>query len=231
MKIRVYFSRNTEAVPFSYPHRLCGLFHHWLGVNDLHGKISLYSLGWLKGRGKVIDGVLHFPDGASWDIGIHSDSVTEQMIRGLLLKDFVFHGMMIRRVERLAPPSFEGNRHRFLAGSPVLLRKVEQDGSRTHVLYSEPESEEILNRVIRKKGEEAGFEKAEQLYMRFDRTYRNPKTKLVEIKGIKNRASVCPVVAEGPPEALEFLWTVGAGELTGVGFGSLDHTASLRNGS
>ncbi|MCC5904837.1 MAG: CRISPR-associated endoribonuclease Cas6 [Balneolaceae bacterium] len=228
MKIRIRFSENAEPVPFQYPYQLCGLFHHWLGNNDLHGKISLYSLGWLKGKTDVKNGALHFPRGAVWDIGIYNSGISEQMIRGLLLKDFVFHGMQIKKVDRLKPPAFHEGSHRFLAGSPVLLRKVEQDGSRTHVIYDDPASSTILNRLIHKKASEADFGPGEELSLRFDSTYRNPKTKLVDIKGIKNRASVCPVIAEGPPEALEFLWTVGAGELTGVGFGSLDHTATMR---
>lgn len=228
MKIRVFFDSNLESIPFNYPYQLCGLFHHWLGKNDLHGKISLYSLGWLKGKTEIRNHALQFPNGAFWDIGIFNTGISEKLVRGLLLKDFEFHGMKIRRVDRLPAPSFEKGKHRFLAGSPVLLRKVENDGSRTHLIYDDPESSEAMDRVIHKKAEEAGFEPGKELAMRFDETFRNPKTKLVDIKGIKNRASVCPVIAEGSPEALEFLWTVGAGELTGVGFGSLDHTARKR---
>lgn len=231
MKIRIYLTGNREKVPFNYPYQLCGLFHHWLGENNLHNKISLYSLGWLKGKTEVKNGELIFPNGAAWDIGIHNSGISEQLIQGLLLKDFQFHGMQIRKVDRLEPPSFEDGKHRFLAGSPILLRKTEDDGNHKHVIFSDSDSKEVLNRVILKKADKVNFTHGKKLSLDFDRSYRNPKTKLVDIKGIKNRASVCPVIAEGPPEALEFLWTVGAGELTGVGFGSLDHTAPLRNGS
>ena len=225
MKIRIYLSKNRDQLTFNYPYRLCGLFHHWLGHNNLHDKISLYSLGWLKGRTEVQRGALNFPRGAQWDIGIYNSGISEELIRGLLLKDFEFHGMQIRKVDRLKPPAFD-EKHRFLAGSPVLLRKIEDNGHRKHVIYSDPESDEILNRVIHKKAEEADYKPGKELNLTFDNSYQNPKTKLVDIKGIKNRASVCPVIAEGPPEALEFLWKVGAGELTGVGFGSLIHTAA-----
>lgn len=227
MKIRIYFSANREPVHFQYPYRLCGLFHHWLGNNDLHNQISIYSLGWLKGKTNVRDGSLYFPEGATWDIGIYQEDLSETLIRGLLLKELHFHGMEIRKAERLKPPRFENGRHRFLAGSPVLLRRVEEDGSRTHVTYEHQESSLILNRIIRKKAEEAGFTKTGELTLQFDSDYKHPKTKLIDVKGIKNRASVCPVIAEGPPEALDFVWSVGAGELTGVGFGSLDHTERL----
>ena len=227
MKFRIFFTPNREPIGFDYPHRLCGVFHQWLGTNNFHNKISLYSLGWLKGNSNVKNGQLQFPDGAYWDIGIYNDDVAEQLIQGLLLKDFYFHGMGIRKVTRLAPPDVSDGHYRFLAGSPVLLRKKNDDGSRAHVTYRRPESKSILKRVFQKKAGQAGLSVNGNMQIRFDENYRNPKTKLVDVRGIKNRASVCPVIAKGPPEALKFLWTVGAGELTGVGFGSLDHTDPL----
>lgn len=223
MKFRVHLSENKEPVPYGYPHILCGIFHHWLGPNELHSMLSLYSLGWLQGK-SVSNNGLHFPEGAVWDIGIHNDLIAERLVKGLLLKEFNFYGMRITRVSRLDFPATDETKHRFLAGSPIMLRKVEDDGSRTHVTFASPDSEIILNRIIRKKAEEADFKEGKELKIRFDSGFTNPKTKLVTIKGIKNKASVCPVIADGPPRALEFLWTVGAGELTGVGFGSLNHT-------
>lgn len=228
MKIRIYLTESVKKIPFNYSHKLAGLFHNWLGENDLHDRISLYSLGWLKGKVSVKDQGLFFTRGAVWDIGIYNPEISEQLIQGLLLKNFEFYGMKIRKVDRLKPPSFKNGYHRFLAGSPILLRKTEADGSRTHVIYNNPESEDILKRVYRKKATEAGMNKVSDLKLSFDQEYSNPKTKLIDVKGIKNRASVCPLIAEGSADALEFLWTVGAGELTGVGFGSLDHTEKMR---
>ncbi len=43
-----------------------------------------------------------------------------------------------------------------------------------------------------------------------DRTYRGARSKLVTIKGISRRASVCPVAVTGMPEAVR-----------GSGFGTL----------
>ncbi|AXJ02436.1 CRISPR-associated protein, Cas6 family [Cyclonatronum proteinivorum] len=229
MKFRIDLTPNTEAVPFNYAHQLCGIFHHWLGPNELHDLMSLYSLGWLRG-GKAEGGGLWFRDGASWDIGIYNDAVAEQLVRGLLLRDFRFYGMGIRKVSPLAPPDFSAGHHRFLSDSPVLLRRVEDDYSRTHVTFRDPDSSRILERVIQKKAQEAGHATAGSLRLRFDERYRNPKTRLVRIKDIDYRASVCPLIAEGSPEALEFLWTVGAGEMTGVGFGSLGHTGRMDGG-
>jgi len=55
----------------------------------------------------------------------------------------------------------------------------------------------------------------------FDKNYLNPKTKLVNIKNIKNRANFCPIIIEGDPEAIKFAWNVGVGHSTGSCFGAL----------
>lgn len=229
MKFRIHFSSNTERVPFTYPHQLCGLFHHWLGDNRLHDMLSLYSLGWLQG-GEAEKGGLQFPKGAWWEIGVFDDAIAEDLIRGLLLKPFEFHGMQIRKVLPVEPPEWEEGETRFKAGSPILLRRNNEDQTKTHILYDSPESASlIMKRVLTRKLEEAGKQDlADSVTLRFDETYPKPKTRLVDIKGIKNKASVCPVIVEGPPEVREFVWNVGVGELTGVGFGSM---VAGRNGS
>lgn len=176
IKFRLFLSSNHEGIPFDYPYKLCGLFHHWLGPNDLHNMLSLYSLGWLKGRSIVKDGELYFPGGATWDIGIHNDEIAERLMRGPLLKEFRFYGMALRKVERLQPPSFKEGEHRFLAASPIFLRKVEDDGTRTHVLYDHPESAAILNRVFRSKADEARRKDFYDLDIKFDLSFPKPKT-------------------------------------------------------
>lgn len=233
MKFRIHLTANSAGIPFNYTHKLCGIFHQWLGPNELHDMMSLYSLGWLSSRAKAEKGALWFKDGAHWDIGIHDDEIAERLVRGLLLKDFEFYGMSIRKVQKLAPPDFTEGKHRFLTNSPVMLRRTEDDRSKTFVLFDRPEeSQTMLTRIWQHKLREAGKESiADSVSARFDNDFRRPKTRLIDVKGIKNKGSVCPIIAEGPSEALEFLWETGAGELTGTGFGSLDHTGKLRNGS
>ena len=49
MRIYLRLTPNTEIVPFNYQRALVGAFHKWLGENELHDEISLYSLSWLYG--------------------------------------------------------------------------------------------------------------------------------------------------------------------------------------
>lgn len=221
MKFRFQLSSNREAVPFDYPYQLCGVFHRLVGPNKLHDLLSLYSLGWLHG-GQAHNGSLEFRRGASWEIGIWDDELAERLIRGALVKKFSFYGMKIRRVDRLPTPDFSKGVFVFSAGSPVFIRRMEDDYTRTHLTYDDPDHKKRLRNVLLHKMDEAGLGKEHRDFkIEFDRNYRNPQTKLVDIKGIQNRASICPVVMQGTVKALEFAWTVGVGELTGTGFGSL----------
>jgi len=49
MRLRLLLTPSCEPVPFTYPYRLAGVLHRWLGQNDWHDNLSLYSFGWLQG--------------------------------------------------------------------------------------------------------------------------------------------------------------------------------------
>jgi len=55
----------------------------------------------------------------------------------------------------------------------------------------------------------------------FDIDYTSAYTKGTMFKGIFTKGSVCPIIVEGSSEQIAFLWDVGIGNSTGIGFGSL----------
>lgn len=231
MKFKITLTPNTEIVPFSYLHNLMGVFHYWLGPNDLHGMLSLYSVGMLQGGTLTEDkSGLTFPHGATLEIGILNTLIAERLISGLLLKPPVFYGMKVAKVDRLKPPVFSNRKFVFQTGSPVILRNSRDDGSREYILFNNPEASFCLKRVMDHKIREAGLtEFLGDYVMYFDSSYRNPKTKLIKFKETQNKGSICPLIVIGKPELLEFVWTVGAGELTGSGFGSLTVSLNVRS--
>ncbi len=210
-----------EPVPFNYQHKLIGCLHKWMGNNDLHDTTSLYSLGWLQ-NGKLIKDVgLFFPKGAIWEISFHDSELALSIIDRVYKSPEVCYGMRVRKLEILTPPSFS-NIYRFRLNSPILIRKNRKDSPKEHITFDHPESDEILTNIFRYKLKLAGFENSHlSPFMGFDRSYRNAKTKLVTIKNISLRANLCPVIVMGTPEAVQFAWEVGAGQLTGSGFGQL----------
>jgi CRISPR-associated endoribonuclease Cas6 len=220
MRLHFHLSPNARPVPFDYQHYLTGAFHKWLGSNDLHDSMSLYSLSWLY-EGRARNGAIDFPHGAHWFVSLHDEALVEPLVNSALRDPEVCSGMRVTRIEQQATPRF-GERHTFKVGSPVLARSREVEGKVKHYVYSDPEADAVLTATLRHKLDRAGLGAPHNAAtVHFDKTYRNPKTKLVTIKDTHNRASICPVTVEGTPEAVAFAWNVGVGHGTGSGFGSL----------
>ncbi|MFH0990838.1 MAG: CRISPR-associated endoribonuclease Cas6 [bacterium] len=217
--MRLYFNLtpNIEPVPFEYQHFLIGAFHKWLGPNEIHDDISLYSLSWLSGGKKEKD-MLNFPKGAKWFISCWNEALAKKVMSGLLSEPNVCCGMRITDVQMVGTPKFSEHQ-RFLTATPVLVKKYDGQGIK-HLLFSDSGVDDVLTATLKTKLEKAGIvNKGIKVF--FDRTYEKCKTRLVTIKGIQNRASVCPVMIEGTPEAVAFAWEVGVGHSTGSGFGAL----------
>jgi len=218
MRLHLSLSPNTQPVPFNYQHQLTGALHKWLGQNDLHNKISLYSFSWLRGKAERLQGGLDFPNGATWFISFWEDEYSRQLIQGILDEPSIFMGMEVQEVQIQETPDF-GSSSYFKVASPVLLRLNMDDGSRKHLTTKDQGANDLLNDRMQSKLIQANLNTT--IKLRFDETYMNPKTKLVDIKGIKLKTNICPVLIEGDVKALKFAWNVGVGELTGSGFGSL----------
>ncbi len=220
MRLHFELSPNIQPVPFDYQHFLTGVLHKWLGNNTLHDGLSLYSLSWLTGSQRVNEG-LSFPSGAKWFVSAHDQSLIQQIADAAMLEPDVCCGMKVLSMHQQRTPDF-GSSFTFKVASPVLARGQKVDGKVEHFVFSDAEANEVLTQTLRHKLDLAGLsEHTSKASVRFDRSYRNARTKLVTINGIGNRASVCPVIVEGTPEAVQFAWNVGAGHLTGSAFGSL----------
>ena len=217
MRIQLQLSPNTEPVPFNHLHKLTGCLHKWMGPNKIHDHLSLYSFGWLQG-GKPHKGALHFPEGARWNLSFYDGELARQVLMGIINDAQLFAGMRVAEVREVATPQF-GEQFRFMADGPVVVRSYTEEDKRIYLLHDMPEADRRLTEIMQRKLQTAGLPTEVSLY--FDRTYPRPKTKLTEVKGMKHTGSLCPIVVEGPPEAVQFAWLVGAGELTGSGFGAL----------
>lgn len=222
MRLHLTLSPNTEPVPFNYQHQLTGTLHKWLGKNELHDKISLYSFSWLRGNVKKVKGGLNFPNGAKWFISFWEDEYTDKLKNGILKDPIVQYGMKIANIKEQSIPDF-GDHYKFKAASPILVRENEDNGSRKHLIFKDKEADGVLTKRMRSKLKSANFgDHLCNINISFDRDYPKSQTKLINIKGIELRASICPITIQGSPEAVKFAWNVGVGELTGSGFGSID---------
>lgn len=220
MRLQLQLSPNTQPIPFNYLHQLTGALHKWLGQNDLHDGMSLYSFGWLQG-GERIGNTLWFAQGATWTISFHDEGRALVLAKGILKDASLAWGMKVEKALELDIPSFDA-RCRFSVDGAVVIRAAREDGSKQYLLWDNPAADEALTRILHKKWEKAGYQHIPEVGVRFDRTYQKSKTRLIDIKGTKHRGSTCPVIVEGPPEIQRFAWLVGVGELTGSGCGALN---------
>lgn len=220
MRIHINTSTNTSEVPFDHIPLLAGTLHKWIGVNnEQHGKTSLHSFSWLQG-GRKGNGGLYFPKGANFFISAYDEGLIKQVVRGAMDQPELFSGMQVEEIRIQNTPTFEGQEEYFSVASPVLIKRKEGEHVK-HCLFDDPEANEALTQSIQKKMSIAGIDDS-GVSIRFDPEYRSAHTKLVNYNGIKNRASVCPVIIKGSPEQIAFAWNVGVGNSTGIGFGALN---------
>ena len=130
----------------------------------------------------------------------------------------VCFGMKVKEIQIQETPNF-GSKEKFTAASPIFIRKYDENRKATHLTYKDDYAGTYLTETLRKKLAAANLNYEATVY--FDKNYFKPKTKLVKINGIENRANFCPVFIEGHPEAIKFAWNVGIGHSTGCGFGAL----------
>lgn len=217
MRIHFNLTPNTEIVPFDYQDFLVGAFHKWMGWNEIHDEISLYSLSWLQGGEMIKDG-FDFPRGARWFISFWDEEIGKQLIMSAMKEPDVCCGMKVKEIQIQENPNFS-NKEKFIAASPIFIRKYDENRKATHLTYKNDDTAAYLTETLMKKLVAANLNYEAEVY--FDKSYFKPKTKLVKINGIENRANFCPVIIEGHPDAIKFAWNVGIGHSTGCGFGAL----------
>jgi CRISPR-associated endoribonuclease Cas6 len=217
MRIHLRLSKNTKPVDFSYQQKQVGTIHKWLGVNEIHDQISLYSFSWLKG-GKKVNEHLDFSNGASFFISFYDTRKLKDIIKGIQSEPEVFCGMSVHNITIQEVPVFE-TKQRFMAESPVFI-KYSKDKKSTYYYFNDAESNDILTNNAKHKLRQAGLPDG-GLNVYFEKDYPSAYTKGTKFKGIFTKGSVCPVIVEGSPEQIAFIWDVGIGNSTGIGFGSL----------
>jgi CRISPR-associated endoribonuclease Cas6 len=218
MRIYLKLTTNKETVPFNYQPMLTGSLHKWLGQNNEHEDISLYSFSWLRGA-KANKNGLDFKDGATFFISAHKQEMIKKIVDSIQKNPSMDFGFSVYEIILKDDPVFESPKQ-FYTASPVLIKRNEE-GREKHYTFFDTESTRLLTETMANKLTKAGLS-AEGLEIAFDKSFRTPKTKTIYYKRIGNKVNVCPVIIKGTPEQIAFAWNVGVGNSTGIGFGALD---------
>lgn len=209
-----------ELIPFDYQQKMVGVIHKWLGTNEIHDKISLYSFSWLR-QGMIFQNGYDFPDGATWFISFYDDVQLKHLVASMLESPDMFCGLKVTDISIQETPDFS-SRELFFLGSPILIKQSMSPNAKVkHCTYEDSGANELMKAILEHKMEVAGLPKDETLEICFDVTYAKRKIKYMNYKNIRNKASMCPIYIKGRPDTKAFAWNVGIGHSTGIGFGSI----------
>lgn len=219
MRIYLKISPNKIQVPFNYQQKLVGVIHKWIGNNLIHDSISLYSFSWLNG-GKKVGNALNFLNGATMFISFHNADMIKIIISSILNDPDMFCGMAVEDITIASYPNFS-EKELYYCASPIFIKRKLTDGNAKQYLFNDTNSNFLLKDTLETKMRAAGIEKDETLDIQFDTTYTKKRLKLINYRGINNKASLCPVIIKAKEETKRFIWDVGLGNCTGIGFGAI----------
>lgn len=217
MRLHFKIKTSKKVVPFDHQLLLTGTIHKWLGNNEEHGEISLYSFSQLEG-GRLASNGFTFEKGATFFFSSHNPELIKKIISGLQTDPNMFLGFVVTEVIIQDEPDLT-ERDLFFAASPIFIKR--KIGEKTdHIIYDDPRANVCLKETLQTKMKGVGLED-ESLEIRFDISYSKAGTKLITYNGIQNRANWCPIIITGKPETKLFAWNVGLGNSTGIGFGAI----------
>jgi len=217
MRVHIQFSKPNGIIPFNHKEILTGAFHKWIGKNNIHNNISLYSFSRLSG-GRIKNNGLYFNQGAKWFISIYDKELFKKLLSGIVDDPKLNWGMRVVDFFVQPEPDFS-YQSEFKAASPIFIKRNTETGQK-HYIFNEKETSELMTETLLHKMEIVGL-KDDNLKIEFNLKYSNPKTVKMTYKGIENRASICPIIITGKPESKSFAWNVGVGNSTGIGFGAI----------
>jgi len=219
MRILLKIQGTGNVIPFDHQHLLVGTIHKWLGKrNSIHDKVALFSFSRIRGGTFLQEGLI-FEKGCSFFFSAYNPEIIKTLIGGVQKDPSMFLKLIVNEIIIQDDPDLS-SRDLFYPGSPVLIkRRIDNDIK--HTTYIEPNASMYLKETLRTKMKHAGFSD-ENFEIRFNPLNNQASTKLVNYKGIENKANWCPILIQGSPEIKVFAWNVGIGNSTGIGFGSIE---------
>lgn len=217
MRLYLKVTRNSKPISFNYQSYLTGAIHKWLGKNEQHGALSLYSFSWFENVTTRSTGVVLNND-SYFFISAFDEGLIKNIVNGIMADPSVCFGSEVAEIQISDTPAFSSS-EKFFVGSPVFIKR-RFDNSEKHIIFDDPNCNNYLTETLQKKLKAANLP-FENIKVKFDPSYSAPKTKIIRYKEISNRANICPVIIEGTPEQIGFAWNVGIGNSTGIGFGAL----------
>lgn len=217
MRVYLKIYSGNAIIPYNHQHLLVGTIHKWLGWNNLHGNVALFSFSRLE-KGESLKSGLKFGQYCSMFISAYDDEIIKKLISGIQENPVLFDGLAVREISIQENPDLS-QQNNFQVASPILIKRREGDKNR-HFLFYEDEANDWLKETMLTKMKIVGIDDP-TFDICFNKNYSNSKVSLIDYKGIKNKVNWCPIIMNGKPETKAFIWNVGVGNSTGIGFGAI----------
>lgn len=187
----------------AYHTKMLGVIHKWIGENNVHDTMSLYSFS-------------HIRKGGYFFFTAYDNKLISRVLHGITNDPVLWEGVIVTDLK--VQNSFLGNdKEIFSMSSPVLLKEY------TEHVTDIKRAPAIAKRILNKKAKSVGLDLGD-----YDIEFVNfEKTKLVGIHHIKNRAFYSDVHITGSEIAKRFALQVGLGNSTGSGFGFINQTLKI----
>lgn len=216
MKITFGLTCEPRIFPFTYYEHLARSFYDRTPSYELHDDMSLHSIGWIRGRADATQRGLVFSRSSTWSVGVVHKNVLQEFLASIEADPEIIPGI---RIESATPVKAHGGQVRYLAESPILIRR---DGH--HHRFDEPEANEGLTFSLRAKLRAIGIDPSvcETTEAIFDPDYEKPRTKVVHIGKANYLTNVNPIyITAEQPLLHELAMSAGLGGLTGMGLGAI----------
>lgn len=217
MRIHLKITASQKILPYDHQALLTGTIHKWMGWNNEHGKVSLYSFSQLEGGKSTSDG-LQFSDKTCLFFSSFNPDLIKKIIEGIRSDPTMFCGLIVSEIVIQDDPDLS-DRELFFPASPIFIKRRSVDGE-DHILYTDSRAGDYLKETLLTRLTKAGLTD-ESLIVRFESNYPKAGTKKITYNEVQNRASWCPVIIQGKAETKLFAWNVGLGNSTGIGFGAI----------
>lgn len=225
MRVKFNFSRNTTPVPVNNQTFLNGYVHKCLGSdNPYHDTKSDYSISILQG-GKINkeDKTLNFINGAYFTVTSNDNEFIQKLLMGVLNNPELFFGMRFSGVDYIEE-KFHSGWNYFITLSPFIVKEYIDKGKYSYLTLNDPKFQSKLKSYLINKLTkiDSSLDLKDFDVIVEDRPFNKVKT--IMVKNVANKANHCQLNINCNKKVAKLLYTIGIGQSTGSGFGTIYKT-------
>lgn len=225
MRVKFNFSKNTSPVPVNHQSFLNGYIHKCLGKNNpYHDTKSDYSISILQGgRINLEDKTLNFEKGGYFTVTSKDDNFIQTLLMGVLTNPDLFFGMKFSGIDYVDETFHNGWNH-FITLSPFIIKEYIDKKNYEFLTLNDSEfSLKVKKYLINKLTKiDSTLDLTDFDVVVEDRPFN--KVKSIMVKNVVNKANHCQLSINCNKKIASLLYTIGIGQSTGSGFGTIYKT-------